>query len=476
MPINFTKKISGALALCFATNMLSYGQTKISLAQAIDSALSRNIEVRQAQFNQSISDENLKLAKGAQLPTLNGSVATYRLFGRAVDPTTYQYAGTRATVAQGNLFADVTLFQGFAKMNEVKQNKYLLEANKSNVAKVKNDLTLAVLYTYLRALTNRDLLTASKQQLAIAKEELERQQKFFKVGQKTLADLSQAKSQVANAEANQTNAQNELERAYLTLAHFMERSDNTPFVLIDPPKSELDKLNTANTVPQVYERALQTNPDILIAVNRRMAYEKGVMVAQGRRSPTLSFGAGLSTSYSSNQSTLVATQVTGTVPIGVVSNTNATVVAPVYQTQAIPFADQLSNNFNQIVGLSLYIPISNGNRTNINVRKAKLDYQNALANEELTKNNLNKTIAEAVWDVHATQKKYSAAQVTFKSAVDAFRVIRDRYSVGLVNSLDINIAETDRNVAEFALIQTKYDLILKSKLIDYYLGNKISFE
>ncbi len=450
-------------------------QQKITLAQAIDSTALYNIQVRQAQFEAAISDENLKLAKGDQLPTINGSVAAYRLFGRAIDPTTYQYANASTNIAQGSLYANVTLFQGFAKMNTIKQTKYLLDADKSYVEKVKNDLTLSVMYTYLQVLTNRDLLEASKQQLVIANQELNRQQKFFKVGQKTLADLSQAKSQVANAEANQTNAQNEMERSYLILAHLMERDQNNPFLVVDPPKTAIDRLNTDFTVNDVYQKALQTNPDVLIATSKRLASEKGVAVARGEQSPSLSFGGGINTSYSSTQSTVVATQITGAVPIGVVQNSNATVVAPVYQNRSVSFGDQLSNNFNQAVGFTLLIPISNGNKANINIRKAKLTYQNALATEDLAKNNMRKTIAEAVWDVHATQKKYAAAQVTFKSAVDAFKVMQQRYSVGLVNSLDINVAENERNIAEFALIQTKYDLILKSKLIDYYLGNKISF-
>ncbi|QXV65979.1 TolC family protein [Mucilaginibacter sp. 21P] len=470
------KPVIRAVAL-FLTAILpgsALAQQKISLEQAIDSACLNNIQVRQAQFEAAISDENVKLAKGDQLPTVNGSIAAYRLFGRAVDPTTYQYSNAATTVSQGSLYANVTLFQGFAKINTIKQNKYLLSADKSNVDKIKNDLTLSVLTTYLSVLTNRDLQAAAKKQLEIAKEELARQKKFFKVGQKTLADLSQATSQVANAEANLTNAQNEMERAYLTLSHLMERDDQ-PFLVIDPPKKAIDDINTGFTLNEVYQKALITNPDITIAGNRRLAAEKGIAVAKGLRAPQLSFGGGINTSYSSAQNTVVATQIAGSVPIGVVENSNATVIAPVFQNRNVPFGEQLKNNFNQAVGFTLFIPIANGNQTNINIRKAKLNYQNAMATEDLTKNNLRKAVAEAVWDVKATNKRYKAAQVTLKAAEDAFRVVRQRYNVGLANSLDINVAENEFNIAEFALIQLRYEVLLKSKVIDYYLGNKIRF-
>lgn len=463
-----------AFFICLYTVNLS-AQKRITLSQAIDSTINRNIQVKQAQFDAAISDENLKLSKASVYPTLNGGVAGYRLYGRSLDPTTNQFGNTALNIAQGNLYADVTIFQGFEKLNLIKQNKYFLDADKDNVNKIKNDLTLSVLSTYLQVLSNRDLLTASKQQLVIARQELLRQQKFFKVGQKTLVDLSQAKAQVANAEANQTNAQNEMERSYLYLSQLMERDEGDAFEVVDPPKDQLEKLNLKYSAVDVYNRALLTNPDILQATDKRLGYEKGIAVARGQAMPVLSFGAGLNTSYSSNLQSAVTTQITGAVPIGIVQNTNQQVLTPTYLSQNVSFKSQISQNFNQAIGFTLVIPIINGFTGHIAVRKAKLEYQNALAAEELSKTNISKVVAEAVWDVHATQKKYNSAIVSFKSATDAFKVMQQRYSVGLANSLDLNVAQTQRNLSEFALIQAKYDLIFKSKLIDYYLGNPISF-
>lgn len=469
----FNSYLPGFLLFAFAYCDVS-AQTKITLAQAIDSTLSNNIQIKLAQFDEATNQEDLKLAKAARYPTLNGSMSGYRLFGRTVDPTTNDFTSSAANLAQGTLYANVILFQGFQRLNQIKQNKYFLEANMNNVRKIKNDLTLSVLTGYLQVLSNRDLLAASKQQLIIAKQELNRQQKFLKVGQKTLADFSQAKSQVANAEANVTNAQNEIERSYLILAQLMEWHGDA-IEVVDPTKDQIDNLNTKYTAIDVYLKALKNYPDILVATNQRLALEKGIDIARGGALPTLSFGAGLTTSYSSNAAAAVTTQITGTVPIGIVANSNAEVLSPTYATQSIPFKDQISHNFSQVVGFSLFIPIANGFSAKINTRKAHIAYESAVATEELAKLNINKVVAEAVWDLQATNKKYKSAIVTYNSAADAFKVMQQRYSVGLVNGQDLNIAETSKNVAEFAMIQTKYDLIFKNKLIDYYLGNRISF-
>lgn len=470
-----TGKLLFGLTFFLFAPLAVISQQKITLSQAIDSTIANNIQIKQAQFDAEISDVNVKQSKASLYPTLNAGLAGYRLYGRALDPTTNQFANAALTVGQGSVYADVTLFQGFQKLNQIKQNKYFADADHDNVSKIKNDLTLSVLSTYLQVLSNRDLLKASKEQLAIAKQELQRQQKFYKVGQKTLADLSQAKAQVANAEANQTNAQNEMERSYLILSQLMERKTTEEFEVVDPSKDQLDKLNLKYTAIDVYDQALRTYPDIRLASNKRLGYEKAIAIARGEGMPVLSLGAAMSTSYSSDARTAVATQITGAVPIGVVTGTGQQVVTPTYLNQNIAFKDQINHNFNQAVGLTLQIPILNGFISRYDIKKAKLQYQSAKAAEELAKTNLNKVIAEAVWDVHATLKKYRSAEVTFKSTQDAFKVMQQRYSVGLANSLELNVAETDRNTAEFALIQSKYDLIFKSKLIDYYMGNRISF-
>ena len=109
------------------------------------------------------------------------------------------------------------------------------------------------------------------------------------------------------------------------------------------------------------------------------------------------------------------------------------------------------------------------------VRRAKINFQNSLLNEQLAKNNLNKIINQAVYDLRAAEKRYYSTLTAFESSKEAFNVIEQRYSVGLVNSLDYNQAQTNLNKAQFDQIQAQYDFIFRSKVIDFYLGNPLTF-
>ncbi len=55
-------------------------------------------------------------------------------------------------------------------------------------------------------------------------------------------------------------------------------------------------------------------------------------------------------------------------------------------------------------------------------------------------------------------------------------MIRQRYDVGLANSVELFTAQTNMNKAEFDHIQAKYELLFRSKVIDFYLGNEIKFD
>jgi Outer membrane protein len=433
-------------------------QQLITVREAVRQALDNNLQVKQAQFQQALSEQDLKEAKSQFYPSLNAQVSGNMRFGRYFDQTTGQLVPSVNT-ASGGVSTDIPIFQGFQRINQVLANKNQLAADQSNVEKVKNDLVLSVVTTYLEALTNQDLLTAAEQQMKLSQRQLEVAEANYEVGNNTLADLSQARSQVATDELNVTSAQNAFELSILNLKQLMEMDPTVEITLEKPEIHEIEDAPVAYNAVDVYRQALDVQPDIRTATLTTKVAENNIAIAKGGYYPTLGFGAGYSTSVSS-----VASQ-----PVGVDGEGN-----PIYER--IPFSEQLSLNESPYIGLSLNIPIFNRFQTRINVNRAKINYQNALTNEQLTKNNLNKVIHQAVLDLRSARTRYYSTETAFTSARDAFEVIQQRYEVGLANSVELFTAQTTMNRAEFDHIQARYDLLFRSKVIDFYLGNEINFE
>lgn len=472
-------KISFILTLLIFTvlGQKGYAQQLITLQQAIENTLKNNLTIKQAQFSAALSDESLRQSKYDLLPTVNGSTSYNRNYGRSIDPSTNQYISEQFSSASGSISAGAALFQGFQKVNIIKQNKLILDADKTYIEKIKNDLILNVVTSYMQILYNKDLLAASEQQLTVAKQTSNREQALLDAGNKTLADVSQAKSQVAVAELNVTNAQNNLSISYLTLNQLMEMPSDSKFEVQAPLVDQVALGKDSYDVNAIYNAALNTFPDIKLAALRSAAAEKGIDVAKGSYSPRLSIGGGLGTNYSSGRQNIVSVVPNGTQQIGFVEGTGTRVLTPsysyTYENQL--FNDQLKDNFNQYIGLSLQIPIFNGFAARSNVRKAKINFNNYKVQESLAKNNLNKIISQAVLDLKAAEARYASTQNAFNAQKDAYYVVEQRYNVGLVNSLDYSLAQTNRNKAEIDMIQAKYDLIFRAKVIDYYLGRQITF-
>ena len=470
------------IALSSLAVVLTFGQVQaqetITLQQATEIALKSNLQIKQAQTFEALSAENLGQSKYALLPTLNAGNNLNFNFGRSIDPLSNQFVNQAVTSTNGNLFAGVTLFQGFQRLNLIAQSKYELEADKSNTQKAKNDLLLAVVTSYLQVLNNQDVLKAANQQLALTQQQLDRTQKLFDVGNNTLADISQVKAQTATAELNVTNAQNQLDLSFLTLAQLMERDPAIPFNVEQPLIDEIKQVNTAYSAVEVLQTAMKTFPDIQLAEYNRLALVKAVDVARGNYYPRLNLQGGLGTGFSNARQQFVDRQADGTnSPIGFVQGTNQVVVTPNFTNtfELTPFRTQIDENLNQSLGFSLSIPLFNAFAARSSVRTAKLNLRNSELNVQLSKNNLNKVINQAVYDLRAAERRFYSAQTAYESSKDAFNVNQQRYDVGLVNSLDYTQSQTNLNQAQFDLIQARYDLIFRSKVIDYYLGNPINF-
>jgi outer membrane protein len=468
------------LALCFLLVLgnlrTANAQEVITLQKAVDRALERNLTVKQARFNEAVDVENLKQAKYNRLPNLTSNPQASFNYGRSIDPSTNQFINQTIFALNGSVTSQVLLSQGGLLKNQILENKLLLDVDKSNTAKVKNDLILNVVTTFLSVLSNQDLVTASMQQVDISKQSLNKAQSTFDVGNATLADLSQAKATVSTNQLNQTTAQNQLDISILALKQYMEMDPATPITIERPDISKLTDVKSQFDAQTVFASSMNINPDVHLAEVQKQAAYQNIAVAKSYYYPSLSLFGSIGSNYSDarRNSAIVATGAFET--IGTVSGTTTAVLTPVY-TQVYskyPFTNQLGDNFNQSVGVSLAIPIFGRFSTRTNVRKAVLNYQIADITSQIAKNNLNKTINQAVLDVRAANKKYESAQQTFQSNKDAYNVVQQRYAVGLINALDYNTSLTTLNKSEFDMIQARYELIFRSKIIDYYLGNPIN--
>lgn len=442
-----------SLVMCLLGSFSSgFAQEQITLQEAIQQTLARNLQIKQAQFGYQLSEQDLRQAKSNLYPNLSFGVDNSYNYGLTFDQTSGQLirGNDWTSSASARLSSSVVLFQGFQKVNQIRANKVQLAIDATEVDKVKNDLILSVVTNYLEAITNKELHEAALGQIKLSREQLRQDSIQFNVGNKTIADLAQAKNQVAMDDLNIMTSENAYELSLLALKQLMEVSPDTKFSIVKPDIDALMGDYAGITFEQVFADALNTQPGIKKAGQSKELALKNIDIAKGGYYPTISLSGGYGTNYSSQAKDLV-------------TNLKA------------PFWDQFNDNKSFRGGISLEMPIFNNNRTKIAISKAKINYLQAENSESLEKRNLQKTIAQAILDLRSANKQYLTSQVAHQASQVAFEALRERYNVGMANSIELFTAQTNMNKAEFDVIRRKYEMVFRGKVIDYYTGNQITF-
>ncbi|MEX2590423.1 MAG: TolC family protein, partial [Chitinophagales bacterium] len=196
--------------------------------------------------------------------------------------------------------------------------------------------------------------------------------------------------------------------------------------------------------------------------------------------PSIRLIANLRTNHSSLGKQQSGTEVINNPPIGYVAGSNETVRsfqnAEIPILEDAPFYTQYDNNFNQTVGISMSVPILNGLQTRYNVKNAQLQLEQQKLENASTRNQLKNDVYVAHNDARLAFQTYKARQRALDATQRSFEYVEKRFNIGAANLLEYTTAKTNYANAAVNLTSAKYDYILKTKVLDFYLGKPISLD
>ena len=456
-------------------NLKTLSQTnnnqKLSLKQAVDVALSNNLQVRQSDLQMQSTAVNLSQAKTNIFPDLFSNLNHGTNQGRSIDPFTNSYINQTINYASYNLSSSVVLFNGFQLKNLVKQNALTYEANKMDLQQTKDNVTLNVILAYLQILNNKEQLQQSRNQAAVTRQQVDRLNIMNESGAVPPGQLYDLKGQLGNDELAIVNNQNSLNTAKLTLAQLM----NVPY------EAGLDLENiTADTLAleygvdpkALYDVSVKELAIVKAAELRKMSAQKNVQVARGLYYPTVALAGSFNTNYSN---AAVRDIITGTseVPSDDYVNVGGSKVPVMtkrttFSTEKIGYGDQFNNNYNTSVFLSVQVPIFNRFRAKNRVALAKIDFKNAEVQAQTIKTQLSQNIEQAYFNMTAGLDRYNTLKQQVKDFSESFRTAEVRFNAGAINQVDYLIAKNNVDRSNINLITAKYDYIFRTKILDYY--------
>ena len=434
--------------------LIFFGWAQIALAQPQDNsqwtleqciiyAREHNITLRQQELNVDAAKNQLELKKLDLLPNLNASSGYTTRLGRVRNDVNYQITDVTTRFSDLNVSSTTPIFEGFTKRKSIEKGKIDWQAAIKDVEKAENDLALNITALFIQILFDQELLQSAQQQLEVANLQMERTEVLVKNDKLPQGSLLEMNSMVARELMNVTSLENNLSMSLLELAQALDLEEVGNFNIQKPDLPEFLSLESIQD-EEIYQMAVNTLPQIAASEMRLESGQKDVEIARGYLWPRLSFSAGWGTSVSKFRN-----------------------------EPDFDFTQKFKDNAFRYYGLNLTIPIFNGLATRKSITSAKIGSMNAKYELEKQKQILRKEIQQAQADALAALRQYRAGDAAVESYQKSFSYTEKRFNLGLVNSVDYNVAKTDYTKAESDLIQARYTYMLRMKILDFYQGKPL---
>ena len=421
-------------ALLLAGTMTAAGETW-NLDQCINYAIDHNITVKSRKNDVASSRQSVTDAKSRYLPTLSANAGQSWNIGRGLTAEN-TYADRNTSNFQWGASFNLPVFSGLSTTRQVAYAKANLATVTEQYEAAKEDISLNVITAYLQVLYCKELHEVAAGQVELSEYELTRRQALLEAGKIPEIDMLEAKSQLAQDELNMTQTSNDIRLALVDLAQLLELDDINGF---DITPLDAESTLVAMTPDDIYNAALQYNHTILAARNGILASEKNVSLAKTGYIPTLNFNAGLGSSY--------------------------------YKISGIPndnFGRQMKNNYSTYFGLSLNIPIFDALNTRNSVNRAKVQGVAARLQYDDACQRLFKSIQQAYYQADGAKHKLESSKVAEDAAAKAFEAMREKYNLGRATPSEYEQSKTKALRATAERIQAGYELILRTRLLEFY--------
>ena len=456
----------------------SYTQEKWTLEMSVKRAIDENISIKQSELDYVDSEINRKNAVGNFIPNINiGSSHSWNV-GLNQNITTGLLENITTQFSSMNLNLGVDIYNGLKNIKQLHLANLRILSSQYQLADMKENISLLVANSYLQILFNKEFIKIQESQLEISKSEVERAKELVSNGVIPKGDLFEFEANLASVEKTLIDAQNNYTLSKIALAQLLLLDDYNNFEIADE-EYDLEISSILDKSPQeIFAVAVSNRNEIKLFETNLEIAKKNLEFNRSLLQPRLSAFYSYSTriAYSDR---LIGTGEFQNVPIGFVENTNQRVLTPVQSTRVVgakSFSEQFDNNAGQNFGLSLSIPILNNFSVKSNVNRSKVNIlrnENQLLQKKL---DLENTINQAHNDAKGALKAYTASKKSLESRELSYEYAREKFELGAMNSFDFTQVKQRFESAQSDLITSKFDLIFKIKVLEFYFGVPLSID
>ncbi len=425
-----------------------FAQKQWTLEECLQYAIDNNLELKKKALEVKLSKADKVQSYFEMVPTIIASGNVSQVNGLDYNYNTSKYENAKVSNGQLNLSGDVTLFHGFALVNDARAARYDFERAKADLAVEQKNLSIRIMVKYIDVQFKRDLYSAAKQQSEIAKQQLLKGAAIFDLGGLSNAEYLELKAQCSRTMADEVSYKNQYQQNSIDLAQYLDVDSVLTFDVAAPPSLDSLAVFELPTMEYVLANSKNQFPEITAVDKALRVREMNYNAALGRMTPRFYAGYSYSTWFADN---------------GVSAKTR--VMYPDFG-----YRDQIDENLRKTYFVGVSIPILNRYTAHTALYKSKINLKNAKYSYEQTENSVTKEVMNSYLETNGAWSNYEAAKQKFEATTAAWDAAKEKFDLGDLSSIDFGIAQKNQFEAATNFINSKYNFILRKKILDYYMG------
>ena len=405
----------------FCINNLN-AQQMLTKEEAVKLALDNNYDIKIANNNVQVAENNTSVLNSGYLPTVTGTAgATYNL-----DNTEAEFSNGNSTVLNGaesnrynaGVSLNYTIFDGLGRHYNYKRLKEQYQLSELQARETIENTIVQLFSVYYNVAQLSENLETLDQTLLVTKDRLVRAEYQFDYGQNTKLEVLNAEVDINTDSINIINTKQDLKIAKRDLKLVLGETFTEDFNV----ETEVDFLLQFKK-DSLFEKAKQRNVALLQTEKNIAISQLDIKSGKSAYLPTL----GLTGSYGWNK-----------------NNNNAASFVTV------------STNTGLSGGLNLSWNLFDGGATMTRVRNAKVN----LETQQLQKENILLSIQrdfDNAWDDYMNKLEiYNIQEKNIITAQNNFDRTQEKFKIGQVNSIEFRQAQLNLLNAELSRNQAKY--------------------
>lgn len=438
--------------LCLAVTTLGLAQASedvitLTLDDCINTALERNITLKQTRNNEIIAESNRYQSIMNFFPTLSAGINYDYFFGNFFDTNAARQVSETTNSSNPNMASRMVLFNGFSNHYLLKQRKFELDAAKHNTESTRRNIESLILGSYLTVILDKENIKIARERVELLEAQLDREKKRESVGVGSLESIYNFQGQLANQRLTLNNIENTLQRDLLTLFQAMALDPDESYEVLPYEVNEDNLLLEVGPFDEVLDESLSSSPALLAARSSFEASRLMLKSARAQRLPVITATGVLGSNYSSNGARNPST---GEVEF------DAT------------FFDQMEYNNFKYLNFGLNIPIFTRFQTSNAVQTAKVNMINAELEVTGSLNRVTNIIQSAYLDLVSAQNTYVSAKENLEATTQTFEFMKKRFETGNTDFYTYLESLNNKNRAELELVNAKYSIVFRQKILELY--------